>query len=139
MAEVRDELERVFQAVLQAQVLDIVEHGCPVIVGSAVPDQPDEFVRVTCEEAEHAAGGVYRVDMEISVVVEMDKPNSDVYAAERFGAVCRFFDAKTCPLRTWRDASLAVFGYRVTGQEEQRGTRQIANRLLLKVGAAAIG
>lgn len=137
MAEVRDELERAFKAVLEL-LPEYVLVQLPVVAGSSPNDQPDNFVRVTSQEAEHAAGGVYRVDMEITVIVEL-REGSDVYAAEWFGVLCRYFDSKTCPLRAYRDTGLKVFGYRVMGQDEKRGTRQFAQTLKLKVGAAAIG
>jgi hypothetical protein len=138
MAEVRDELERAFTEVLQALPL-LAAYPLKVVPGSSPEDQEDEFLRVTCVDAEHAAGGVYRVDMEITVVLEIAKMDAGTYEGRWFGGICRYFDSKTCPLRTYRDSGLAVFGYRVMGQEERRGGRQFAQTLRLKVGAAALG
>lgn len=144
MAEVRDEIERAFAFVLQNNVPGVVMSGLPVEVGTEIADRPMNFIGVASGEAEHKAGGVYLVDVEVAVVVEMDRRDehgqSDAlaFAAARFGEIVRWIEDPACLLRGYQDTTLRVYGYNVTGQEEEKGTRQIVQRLLLKVGAAAL-
>jgi hypothetical protein len=136
--EVRDEIERAFAFVLQNNVPDVVMSGLPVETGTEVADRPMNFIGVACAEAEHKAGGVYLVDVEVTVVIEMDRPDAVSYAATRFGEIVRWIEDPACLLRGYEDTTLRVFGYHVSGQEEEKGSRQIVQRLFLKVGAASL-